>query len=58
MARQLLDSDKSGGLDSGEFCVAIRKLVRLVPLLPHSCAHTLQREAKLVRGLILHRGPA
>jgi hypothetical protein len=27
---QLLDSDKSGGLDRSEFCIAIKKLVRVV----------------------------
>ncbi len=29
-ALQLLDADKSGGLDRAEFCVAIKKLVRRV----------------------------
>jgi hypothetical protein len=29
MLWQLLDADKSGGLDMSEFCIAIKKLVRM-----------------------------
>ena len=48
----MLDSDKSGGLDSQEFCSAIRKLVRARAL----CVLTGGSSAERLRGDYLYGG--